>query len=352
MPDPVEQGPLDPDFAKFREKKIVEKLSEKLNAPSPSAPLPGPPPASREEGGSAAPFFGTGVPRRAEEEHDEKGRDEAPRPAGAPPLVGEPMRLIDIATDKAPELARAARPAAPSPKPAASAPGPAAQAKKPAASSASDRDDAVEAAPRIRDLTARPEARSDDGDLVERIVALRQSLSSTLGDLSHQLLELKVRSSEGIERAIASFEAEANHVHASLQHGEALSDEALTSASAASDQAAAQDALEERLGEVSSFSRKLRDRSDELRSALSELETSRAELEIQVAERSETVERTRSQVDILTERLADLEREEASISSVHSRLTENVARLERLKDESQRAIARLQESKEAFTAHV
>ncbi|MBI3724037.1 hypothetical protein HY251_08815 [bacterium] len=405
MSDPVDQGPLDPAFAKFREKKLIEKLSEKVNAP-----FPGDAPAEKvrepaaPSGSEPVPFFGTGMPRRTEtgSEGDEDARaHEPPRPAGVPEKVGETLRLIDIATEgstgaKTPSPAQAPKPApaqpvlakaqapaakAPAPAPAAKAPAPAAKAPAPAAkapapaakapapaakapaptarqepavarASGGGDDDSLARAPSVQDLSPRPEGRADDGQLAEKLGSVRKGLSTLLSELGHRLLELKVGSAEGIERAIASFEHEASRVNAAVERGQFLSDESLKAASEANTHMEAQDSLEERTGDLTERARKLRERADELRAALVELEANRAELETRVAERAEAVLRARSQVDILAERLASLDQEAEVTGALRSRLTENVERLERIKQESASAIARLKENKEALTAHV
>jgi hypothetical protein len=140
---PVDPGSLDPDFAKFREKKLTDKHPRP--APAPPPPKPHAPPRQGEVGRADPEFakfrekklteqaadeiakneklhFGT-APWEKKKEEDENahrrmklsdlnlpGKDD--RPEGAPAQVGETFKLIDIALGQAPPVGPPAKPPA------------------------------------------------------------------------------------------------------------------------------------------------------------------------------------------------------------------------------------------------
>ncbi|HZV02239.1 MAG TPA: hypothetical protein VFF73_36355 [Planctomycetota bacterium] len=420
MPE-TNQGPLDPAFAKFRDQKIVEKLTEKVNAPvaavaakvAAAVPPPKAAPATDRkaplhdldpefdkflekarneaeaeavENDDARLFFGAGPPRKAEDgpppvtEEEEDGA----RPAGVPAKVGESLKLIDIATGDAPPAPPVAKaPAAPvakaalprpisSPprsggeagwggKPAVRAPAPRVPAPHPNPPPASRGEGVAPASrgegvarvevPRV-ELPARPAMASTDGDLAAQLTSVRQKLSALLGESSSRLLELKVASSEGIDRAITAFEAEAKRLRECLERSEAMTDEAERAAAEASAQADLQDQLEERVRGLAETAVRLAARSTRLRESISELEATGARLDAEVTERHEAVERVRGEVDRLTERSLGLDRDVEDAEAVRARLAESVGRLEKLRDEHEAAIERLKAMKDALTKPV
>ncbi|MBI3726407.1 hypothetical protein HY251_20975 [bacterium] len=102
---PIDPGQVDPEFAKFRQKKLSERLERRV-APPPKEALETHP--ELEKGM----FFGKAPWEKKKGEDEAKSGSvnlkdldlEAVRPADAPPQVGQSVRLIDIALGQAPPV--------------------------------------------------------------------------------------------------------------------------------------------------------------------------------------------------------------------------------------------------------
>jgi hypothetical protein len=475
MPEPREQGPLDSAFAKFREQKLVEKLTEKVQHGEPAThekkpdPLPDEPAfkpidkarleelakqspemakfAAKKANEAASAGFEKeddrlvfGAPPRAREmaaqalDDAVKAFDEDFQDEGAPPHVvanigarvapglkpavtaasGEPT-AAPIRGDSAPLARKESGPVARDPAPAAKKDsGPVAKkdsgpvAKKdsariaksepaPAAKKDSGRIGKNEPVPAARRDSGRvakdpgpaprnpvpaakaptpakpaprpvrpPEPVSGEervevpviserpklelsGDLAQDLTAVGSRLAALLGETSQRLLELKVASAEGIDRAITNFEAEARRTREYLERNEALAAECADASRTAGVAISEQEALETEVRERHEALVAGAARVTALRAALSTLEETTSKLETAVDERSQATAQLQSEVDRLAERLAGLERDEKDASAIGERLEESVQRLYDLAQAHKAAITKLKDMKDALT---
>ncbi len=456
MPEPREQGPLDSAFAKFREQKLVEKLTDKVQhgEPAPQEKKPEPLPeepafkpidkarleelakqspdmakfAAKKANEAAAAAFEKeddrlvfGAPPRAREmasqalddavkAFDDDFKDENAPPhvvanvaarvspgfkqapavtaaSGAPAAGSAPMRgdSTPLARKDSTPVARkdsgpvgkkdpapmAKKDSGPvgkkDPAPAGKDPGPV--AKKDSAPVGKDPGPVSKAPPKPATRQVRPlapvsdEARLDVPDISERpkleptgdlphdLAAVGSQLAALLGETSQRLLELKVASSEGIDRAISNLEVEARRVREYLERNEALASESADAAETADTAISEQDALEEKVRVRHEALVAGGARVTALRAALATLEETTAKLEVTVDERSTGTDQLRSEVDRLTERLVGLEQDEKDASEIGGRLGESVERLYELAQAHKAAITKLKDMKDALTKH-